>query len=90
MNHIQFHYSMVLVCLICGGCGSNQWRIVKGHIKKCAVALPNVADRVIEPGKPHWRKSDPQLRKHTRAAQTEATYTLSVWPDPPNDEDATD
>ena len=49
-----------------------------------------VADRVFEPGKPYWRKSDPPLRNHTRAAETEATYTLSVWPDPPNDEDATD
>ena len=34
MNHIQFHYRMVLVCPICGGCRSNQWRTVKGHIKK--------------------------------------------------------
>ena len=24
MNHIQFHYRMVLMCPICGGCGSNQ------------------------------------------------------------------
>ena len=38
MNHIPFHYRMVLVCLICGGCGLNQWRIVEGHIKKCAAA----------------------------------------------------
>ena len=30
------------------------------------------------------------LKNHTRAAETEATYTLMVWPDPPNDEDATD
>ena len=36
MNHIQFHYRMVLMCLICGSCGSNHWRIVEGHIKKCA------------------------------------------------------
>ena len=87
MNHVQFHYRMVLVCPICGGCGLNQWRIVEGHIKKCAVAQPNVVDRVV---KPHWRKSDPPLRNNTRAAETEATYTLSLWPDPPNDEDATD
>ena len=76
---------MVLVCLICGGCGSNHWRIVKGHIKKCAVARPIVADRIIEPGKPHWRKSDPLLTNHTRASETEATYTPSVLPDAPND-----
>ena len=42
------------------------------------------------PGEPHWRKSDPPLKNHTRAAATEATYTLQVWPDPPNDEEATD
>ena len=24
MNHIRFHYKMVLLCPICGGCGSNQ------------------------------------------------------------------
>ena len=81
---------MVLVCPICGGCGLNQWRIVKRHIKKCAVAQPNVADRVVKPGKPHWRNSDPPLRNHTRDAETDATYTLSVWLDPANDEDATD
>ena len=81
---------MVLVCQICSGCGSNQWRTVEGHIKRCAVVQPNVADRVIEPGEPHWRKSDPPLKNHTRAAETGATYTLTVWPDPPNDEDATD
>ena len=34
VNHIQFYYWIVLVCPICGGCGSNQWRTVEGHIKK--------------------------------------------------------
>ena len=43
----------------------------------------------IKPGEPHWRKSDPLLKNHTRAAETEATYTLPGWPDPPNDEEAT-
>ena len=38
MNHVQFHYRMVLVCLICGSCGSIQWQIVEGHIKRCAAA----------------------------------------------------
>ena len=89
MNHVRFHYRMVLVCPVCDGCGLNQWRTVEGHIKKCAVAPPNVADRVIEPGEPHWKRSDPQLKNHTRAAEKEATYTLTVWPDPPSDEDAT-
>ena len=45
---------------------------------------------VIEPGEPHWRRSDPPLKNHTRPAETEATYTLMVLPNPPNDEDATD
>ena len=49
-----------------------------------------MADSVIEPSEPHWGKSDPPLKNHTRAAETEAMYTLSVWPDSPNDEDATD
>ena len=35
MNHIRFHYHVVLVCPTCGGCGWNQWGTVKGHIKKC-------------------------------------------------------
>ena len=29
MNHVQFHYRMVLVCPICGSCGSNKWRTVE-------------------------------------------------------------
>ena len=49
-----------------------------------------MADRSVDPGEPHWQKSDPPLRNHTRAEETEVTYTLSVWPDPPNDEDHTD
>ena len=40
------------------------------------------------PGEPHWRKSDPPLKNYTRAVATEATYTLQVWPDAPNDEEA--
>ena len=80
---------MVLMCPICGGCGSNQWRTVKGHIKKCAAAWPNVAGRDVKPGEPHWRKSDLPLMNHTWASKTEATYTLQVWPDPPNDEEVT-
>ena len=48
-----------------------------------------MADRVVEPGKPHWRKSDLPVKNHTRAVETEATYTLTAWPNPPNDEEAT-
>ena len=36
VNHIRFYCRMVLMCPICGGCGLNQWRTVKGHVKKCA------------------------------------------------------
>ena len=41
------------------------------------------------PDEPHWRKSDPTLKSHTKAAVMEAMYTLQVWPDAPNDEEAT-
>ena len=67
----------------------NQWRTVEGHIKKCAAAQRNVAGRDVEPGEPHWRKSDLPLMNHTWAPKTEATYTLQVWPDPPKEEEAT-
>ena len=77
------------MCPICGGCRSNQWRTVKGHIKKCAAPQPNVVGRDVELGKPHWRKSDLPLMNHTWAPETEAMYTLQLWPDPPNNEEAT-
>ena len=78
---------MVLVCAICGGCRSNQWGTVKAHIKKCTVACPNVASRKVEPGEPHWMRSDLPLMNHTWDPETEATSTLPVWSDPPNDEE---
>ena len=89
LNHIQFHYRMVLVCPICSGCGLNQWKTVEGHVKKCAAARPNVAERIIMPCELHWRKLDPPLKNDTRAVAMEVTYTLQVWPDAPNDEEAT-
>ena len=58
MNHVQFHYRMVLVCPICGGCGTNQWRLVEGHIKKCVAAQPKVADREVNAGELHLKKKD--------------------------------
>ena len=48
-----------------------------------------MADRSVDPGESHWQKSNLPLRNHTRAAETEVTCTLSVWPVPPN-EDPTD
>ena len=79
---------MVLVCPICVGCRLNQWRTVIGHVKKCAAARPNVTSRKVEPGEPHWRRSDLPLMNHTRAPKTEATFTLPVWPNPPDNEES--
>ena len=45
--------------------------------------------RDVKPGKSHWRKLDPPLMNHTQAPETEAMYTLQVWPNPPNNEEAT-
>ena len=79
---------MVLVCPICPGCGSNQWRTVEGHIKMCAAAHPNITSRKVKPGEPHWMRSDPPLMNHTQAPEMETMFTLPVWPDPPNNEEA--
>ena len=38
--------------------------------------------RKAESGEPHWMRSDLPLMNHTWA-----TFTLPVWPDPPNDEE---
>ena len=77
------------MCPICGGCGSNQWKTVEGCVKKCAAAWPHVVGRDVKPGEPHWRKLDLPQMNHTQAPETEAMYTLQVWPDSPNDEEAT-
>ena len=53
----------------------------------CAVAQPNVTARNVELGEPLWEKTNPPLQNHIRAAETEATYALPVWLDPPNDEE---
>ena len=78
MNPIRFHYRMVLMCPICGGCGLNQWRTVEGHVKKYTAAQPNVASRKVETGEPHWRRLDLHLMNRMQAPGTEATYTTSV------------
>ena len=78
MNHIRFHYRMVLVCPICGGCGSNQQRTVEGHIKRSAVARPNVMSRKNEPGELHWMRSDPPLMNHTQAPERGHIHPASV------------
>ena len=59
-----------------------------GHIKKCASAHPNITIRKVKPGEPHWMRSDLPLMNHTWALETEVTFKLPVWPDPPNDEEA--
>ena len=52
LNHLRFHYRMVLVCPICAGCGSSSWRTVKGHTKACALQRLNIAGRWVSPGEP--------------------------------------
>ena len=54
MNHLRFHYQMVLVCPICAGCGSNSWRTVKTHIKACAKSRSAMASHKADPGEPLW------------------------------------
>ena len=48
-----------------------------------------MAGRNVVPGKPQWRKLDPPLKNQSRAVAMEATYALQVWPNAPNDEEAT-
>ena len=72
------------MCPICGGCGLNQWRTVKGHVEKCAETQPNVTSRK----EPQWRRSDLPLMNHTWAPEMEAIFTLPVWPDPLNNEES--
>ena len=57
------------------------------HQKVCCTPSLHV-NRKVKPGEPHWMRSDPSLMNHTRAPETEATFTLPVWHDPPNDEEA--
>ena len=78
MNHFWLHYQIVLVCPVCGGCGSNQWRTVKEHVKKYAKTHPNVASWKVKPGKPLWRRSDLPLMNHTMAPEAGHIHTTSV------------
>ena len=41
----------------------------------------------VKPGEIHRMRSDPPLMNLTWAPETEATFTLPVWPDPPIDEE---
>ena len=86
---MQFHYRMVLTCPICGGCGLNHWRVVKAHIKTCALAQPTVAE-TVKAGEPLWKKSDWPLKHLTKARETDSTCSLTVWPDPPYGEEASE
>ena len=54
MNHLRFHYRMVLICPICAGHGSNSWRMVKAHIKACAKLRSTMASHKADPGEPLW------------------------------------
>ena len=85
LNHLRFHYRMVLVCRICAGWGSSSWRTVKGHIEACARQRLNIAEQRVPPGEPLWQSSDNRLRSLTRPDATAMTFKLPVWSNPPDD-----
>ena len=85
MNHLRFHYWIVLVYPICAGCGSNSWRTVEAHIKACARQRPGIASQKVNPGKPLWQRTDNRLRGLTRAEETVTTFKLPTWKNPPDD-----
>ena len=82
MNHLRFHYQMVLVCPICAGCGSNSWRTIKAHIKACAKLKSAVTSSKTDPGEPLWQRSNNKLKG---APETAATFKLPTWTNPPSD-----
>ena len=85
MNHLRFHYRMVLICPTCAGCGSNSWMMVEAHIKACAKSRSTMASCKAGPGDPLWQRSDNQLKGLTRAPETAATFKLPTWTNPPDD-----
>ena len=85
MNHLRFHYRMVLICPTCAGCRSNSWRTVKAHIKACAKSRSTVASHKADPGEPPWWRSNNQLKGLTRALETAVTFKLPTWTNPPDD-----
>ena len=85
LNHLCFHYQMVLVCPICAGSGSSSWRTIKSHIKACAQQQPlNTAHRV-QPRKPLWQSSNNRLKGLTRVKPTATSFELPTWTDTPYD-----
>ena len=78
MNHLRFHYQMVLVCPICAGCESNSWRTVEAHIKACTRQRPGIASQKVNPGEPLWQSTDNRLRGLTRAGETATTFELQI------------
>ena len=85
MNHLRFHYRMVLICPIFAGCGLNSWRNIEAHIKACAKLRSTMASHKADPGEPLWWRSDNQLKGLTRAPETAATFKLPTWTNPLND-----
>ena len=85
MNHLRFHYRMVLICPICAGCGSNSWRTIEAHIKACAKSRSTMASCKADPGETLWWRSNNQLKGLTRAPETAATFKLPTWTNSPND-----
>ena len=62
LNHLQFHYRMVLVCPICAGCWSSSWWMIKSHVKACAQQRLSIAVHRVSPGEPLWQSSDNRLK----------------------------
>ena len=85
MNHLRFHYQMVLVCPICAGCRPNSWKTVKAHVKACTRQRPGIASQKVNPGEPLWWRTDNQLRGLTTAEETATIFELPTWTHPPDD-----
>ena len=80
MNHLRFHYRMVLICPIHSGCGSNSWRMIEAHIKACAKLRSTVASHKADPGEPLWWRSDNQLKGLTRAWRLQQHSCFQLGP----------
>ena len=49
LNHLWFHYHMVLVCPICVGCGSSSWQTIKSHVEVCVQQRPSITEHGCHP-----------------------------------------
>ena len=90
LNHLRFHYQMVLVCPICTGCGSSSWQTIKSHIEACAQQRLTITVHQVPPGETLWWSSDNRLKSLTRAEPTASTFQLPTWPNLPDNMDTAD